>query len=242
LLKVDGLSAGYGRIEILSGIDVAVHPGEIVVVLGANGAGKTTLLNAISGFCKITLGQILYRGVDVTRMRPDKVVALGVSHCPEGRQIFQRLSVEENLIAAHLGRGKKSFEALRQEAFTLFPLLRERRNSSASRLSGGQQQMLAISRALMAEPELLMLDEPSLGLAPKLIHQTFQIILELVSSGLSILLVEQNVRLALEVADYAYVLESGHVRLEGGASRLIDHPSVTELYLAVSRKQESAGI
>lgn len=232
LLKIDGLSAGYGRTQILFGIDLEARPGEIVVVLGANGAGKTTLLNTVSGLTRVLSGRVTFDGRDITRARPDRVVALGLAHCPEGRRIFQRLTVEENLLAAYLAQRGRSFEALREDVFSLFPVLRERRNGLASRLSGGQQQMLAIGRALMAQPRLLMLDEPSLGLAPKLIHQIFQIVLELAKSGIGILLVEQNVRLALQIGDYAYVLGSGRCRLEGGAERLADDPALADLYLA----------
>ena len=234
LLKLDGLSAGYGRIGVLSNISLEVHAGDIVVVLGANGAGKTTLLNAISGLAKVTAGRILFRGRDLAGSRPQTVVRSGLAHCPEGRQIFQRLSVEENLVAAHVGRGGKSFEALRDEVFTLFPVLKERRDSLASRMSGGQQQMLAIGRAIMAEPLLLMLDEPSLGLAPKIIHQIFRIVLDLSSAGISILLVEQNVQLALECGDYAYLLNAGRCRLRGPARDIAAHSSLNDLYLGAN--------
>lgn len=156
---------------------------------------------------------------------------LGLTHCPEGRQIFQRLTVEENLVAAHIGRAGKSFETLRSEVFELFPVLRERRNGMASRMSGGQQQMLAIGRALMAEPKLLMLDEPSLGLAPKIVHQIFRIILDLSKTGMSILLVEQNVQLALECGDYGYLLNTGRVKLHGPAQEMAEHSALGEHYL-----------
>ncbi|RVA71867.1 ABC transporter ATP-binding protein, partial [Mesorhizobium sp. M7A.F.Ca.US.006.04.2.1] len=204
LLRIAGLSSGYGRVGVLEAISIDVDPHEIVVILGPNGAGKTTLLNSVSGVARPTAGSIAFEGRDITGMRPEQVVRLGITHCPEGRQIFQRLTVEENLVAAHIGRGGKSFEALRAEVFELFPVLKERRNGMASRMSGGQQQMLAIGRSLMAEPKLLMLDEPSLGLAPKIVHQIFRIILDLSRNGISILLVEQNVQLALECGDYAY--------------------------------------
>lgn len=164
---------------------------------------------------------------------------MGLVHCPEGRQIFQRLSVEENLIAAHTGRAGKSFEALREEVFTLFPILKERRNGLASRMSGGQQQMLAIGRALMAEPRLLMLDEPSLGLAPMIVHQIFRIILDLSQAGLSILLVEQNARLALECGDHAYLLNTGQVRLQGPAQEIAAHADLGELFLGGGNREAS---
>ncbi len=204
------------------------------MVVGANGAGKTTLLSSVSGLCRIMGGRIVFQGREITGWRPDRVAAAGIAHCPEGRRIFQRLTVEENLLAAYIGRRGKSFDALRAEVFDRFPILAERRGGLASRLSGGQQQMLAIGRALMAEPDLLMLDEPSLGLAPRVITQIFRILLELSAAGVSILLVEQNVRLALEVGDYAYVLESGRVRLDGQAQLVASHASLTELFLAGS--------
>jgi len=202
-----------------------------VVILGPNGAGKTTLLNSISGVARASAGTVTFEGRDITGMRPEQVVRLGITHCPEGRQIFQRLTVEENLVAAHIGRAGKSFEALRAEVFELFPVLKERRNGMASRMSGGQQQMLAIGRALMAEPKLLMLDEPSLGLAPKIVHQIFHIILDLSRNGMSILLVEQNVQLALECGDYAYLLNTGRVKLHGPAQEMAQHSALGEHYL-----------
>ncbi len=213
--------------------------GEIVVVLGPNGAGKTTLLNAISGLARATSGRITFADIDITGKRPEAVVRLGLAHCPEGRRIFQRLSVEENLVAAHVGRGPKSFETLREEVFTLFPILKERRNSMGGRMSGGQQQMLAIGRAIMSEPKLLMLDEPSLGLAPKIIHQIFRIILDLSQSGIAILLVEQNVQLALECGDYAYLLNAGRCRLDGPAQDIAANASLSELYLGKSHSSQT---
>lgn len=234
LLEIDGLGAGYATKQVLSGIRLDVRPGEIVVVIGPNGAGKTTLLSSISGLCRIMAGRIRFQGRDITGWRPDRVTAAGIAHCPEGRRIFQRLTVEENLIAAHVGRSAIGFEALRTSVYDRFPILAERRHGLASRLSGGQQQMLAIGRALMAEPDLLMLDEPSLGLAPRVITQIFRILLDLSGSGVSILLVEQNVRLALEVGDHAYVLESGRVRLDGSAESIAAHASLAELFLSGS--------
>ncbi|WGD28327.1 ABC transporter ATP-binding protein [Ancylobacter sp. WKF20] len=231
LLRIAGLSSGYGRVNVLDGIDLEVDRQEIVVILGPNGAGKTTLLNSISGVARTGAGRVTFDGRDITGAKPEHVVRLGLTHCPEGRQIFQRLTVEENLLAAHIGRGGKSFETLRAEVFELFPILKERRNGMASRMSGGQQQMLAIGRALMAEPVLLMLDEPSLGLAPKVVHQIFRIILDLSTAGISILLVEQNVQLALECGDYAYMLNTGRIRLHGRAQEIAAHSSLGEAYL-----------
>jgi len=231
LLKIAGLSSGYGRVGVLENVDLEVDEREIVVILGPNGAGKTTLLNSVSGIARATAGSIQFDGRDITGARPERVVRMGLAHCPEGRQIFQRLTVEENLVAAHIGRAGKSFETLRGEVFDLFPILKERRNGLASRMSGGQQQMLAIGRALMAEPKLLMLDEPSLGLAPKIVQQIFHIVLDLSKSGISILLVEQNVQLALECGDYAYLLNSGRMRLHGPAQELAEHSAIGEHYL-----------
>jgi branched-chain amino acid transport system ATP-binding protein len=231
LLKIAGLSSGYGRVGVLEGINLEVDRQEIVVILGPNGAGKTTLLNSISGVARPTSGSILFEGRDIAGARPEQVVRMGLAHCPEGRQIFQRLTVEENLVAAHIRRGPKNFENLRKDVFELFPVLKERRNAMASRMSGGQQQMLAIARALMAEPTILMLDEPSLGLAPKIVHQIFRIILGLSKAGMSILLVEQNVQLALECGDYAYLFNTGRVRLHGPAQEIARHSALGEHYL-----------
>ena len=183
---------------------------------------------------RATAGSIAFEGRDITGRRPEQVVRLGITHCPEGRQIFQRLTVEENLVAAHIGRAGRSFEALRTEVFDLFPVLKERRNGMASRMSGGQQQMLAIGRALMAEPKLLMLDEPSLGLAPKIVHQIFRIILDLSRQGIAILLVEQNVQLALECGDYAYLLNTGRMKLHGPAQEMAAHSALSEHYLGAA--------
>jgi len=230
LLKIEKLEAGYGHTQILDAIDLEVLPGEITVVVGPNGAGKTTLLNAISGMATCRRGTICFGGRNILGMRPDKIPALGLAHCPEGRQILNWLTVEENLLAANIDRDR-TFQDKRDEVYGLFPILRERRHDSAQRMSGGQQQMLAIGRCLMAEPSLIMLDEPSLGLAPKLIAQIFRIIVDLADRGVAVLLVEQNVRLALEVGDYAYLFESGRCRLEGGASRIAEDPALAALYL-----------
>ena len=240
MLSVARLSAGYGTKQVLHDVDLEVGHGEIVVVVGPNGAGKTTLLSAISGLCRISGGTVDFAGSDIGGQRADRITACGLAHCPEGRHIFQRLSVEENLLAAHVRRTSRGFDSLRDHVFELFPILAERRHGLASRLSGGQQQMLAIGRALMAEPDLIMLDEPSLGLAPKLITQIFAIVLDLALSGMSILLVEQNIRLALEVGDQAYVLESGRMRLSGEAEAIAAHPALAGLYLGGDHLGEEA--
>ena len=215
----------------MKGIDLSLLDGEVVAVIGPNGAGKSTLLNTISGLANIFSGEIRFDGGTITRRPAHAITRAGIGHCPEGRRIFQRLSVEENLIAGHIpGRGR-GFAELRDEAFALFPILAERRADLASRLSGGQQQMLAVARALMAEPRLLMLDEPSLGLAPRVVNQILAIILKLAESGVSILLVEQNVNFALEISDYAYVLENGLCTMSGPGAKLLADPQLREAYL-----------
>jgi len=216
---------------VLFGIDLEVQAGEIVTIIGANGAGKTTTLRSISGLTRIYGGTLTFKGKSLKGMAPEEVTRLGLAHCPEGRQILQRLTVEENLIAGYLPERGRSFEAIRSDVFAMFPVLKERRNSLASRMSGGQQQMLAIGRSLMASPELLMLDEPSLGLAPKLINQIFEIIISLSNAGISLIVVEQNASVALEIADYAYVLDAGRCSAEGGARNVLNDPGLKEAYL-----------
>jgi len=235
LLQVCALKAGYGRTQILFGIDLTVHRGEIVTIIGANGAGKTTLLRSISGLAKVYSGDVLFDGRSLKQAPPEDITRLGLAHCPEGRQILQRLTVEENLLAGYLpGRGR-SFADIRAHVYDLFPILEERRHSPASRMSGGQQQMLAIGRALMASPRLLMLDEPSLGLAPKIINQIFEIILSLSKAGISLVVIEQNAALALEVADYAYVLDTGRCVVEGGAQNVLNDPDLKAAYLGAEK-------
>lgn len=231
MLKVENLSSGYGPTQILKGIDLEVRAGEIVVVVGPNGAGKTTLLSSVSNMTTRHGGRVTFKGQDITHLRPDKIARLGLSHCPEGRMILTRLTVEENLKAAFIAGRGKPYDELLEDVYDLFPLLRERKDTSAQRMSGGQQQMLAIGRSLMASPDLVMLDEPSLGLAPKLIHQIFRIIVDLANRGIAILLVEQNVRLALQVGDYAYLFESGKCRIEGGANQIAGDAQLAALYL-----------
>jgi branched-chain amino acid transport system ATP-binding protein len=230
LLRVEGLEVAYGAIRALRGIDFEVHGGEIVTLIGSNGAGKSTLLRAISGLVRPSAGRILLEGVDVTSHKPEAIVGLGCSHVPEGRRIFANLSVLENLqMGAYPRRGAER-EGL-ERVFALFPRLKERLQQAGGTLSGGEQQMLAIGRALMAEPVLLLLDEPSLGLAPLLVQQIFAIVREINAQGTTVVLVEQNARQALRVAHRAYVLETGTLALSGPAADLARDPRVRSAYL-----------
>jgi branched-chain amino acid transport system ATP-binding protein len=233
LLEVRGLKVRYGVIEALHGIDVSVCRGEIVTVIGANGAGKTTLLKAISGLVPAAQGALAYDGAkDLCRLKAHQIVALGISHVPEGRRIFQNLTVRENLdLGAYLRRDPHAVERGFEEVFTLFPRLKERLGQNAGTLSGGEQQMLAIGRALMANPKLLLLDEPSLGLAPKLVRAILEVVRAIRARGTTVLLVEQNARMALETADRAYVLETGTVALAGPAAEMAEDERVQRVYL-----------
>ena len=233
LLEVRGLKVRYGVIEALHGIDVSVCRGEIVTVIGANGAGKTTLLKAISGLVPAAQGALAYDGAkDLCRLKAHQIVALGISHVPEGRRIFQNLTVRENLdLGAYLRRDPHAVERGFEEVFTLFPRLKERLGQNAGTLSGGEQQMLAIGRALMAHPKLLLLDEPSLGLAPKLVRAILEVVRAIRARGTTVLLVEQNARMALETADRAYVLETGTVALAGPAAEMAEDERVQRVYL-----------
>ncbi|MBV9633178.1 MAG: ABC transporter ATP-binding protein [Methylobacteriaceae bacterium] len=231
MLEVERIESGYGRTRILKGVDLQLYDGEVVAIVGPNGAGKTTLLRTISGLVTVHAGEIRFEGERITRTPAHRIARRGIGHCPEGRRIFQRLTVEENLVTGFIpGRGR-SYADLRAQAFALFPILAERRASYASRLSGGQQQMLAVARSLMAEPRLLMLDEPSLGLAPLVVNQILEIVLKLAESGVSIMLVEQKVNFALEICDYAYVLENGYCTMAGPGAKLLADPLLREAYL-----------
>jgi branched-chain amino acid transport system ATP-binding protein len=230
LLRVEALEVAYGAIRALRGIDFEVHGGEIVTLIGSNGAGKSTLLRAISGLVRPSAGRILLEGVDVTAHKPEAIVGLGCSHVPEGRRIFANLSVLENLQMGGYPRRGAEREGL-ERVFALFPRLRERLHQAGGTLSGGEQQMLAIGRALMAEPVLLLLDEPSLGLAPLLVQQIFAIVREINAQGTTVVLVEQNARQALRVAHRAYVLETGTLALSGPAAELARDPRVRSAYL-----------
>lgn len=217
--------------KVLHGVSLELYAGEVVCIIGPNGAGKTTLLRTVSGLCRPTAGGIVFKGEAVAGAKPHQMARRGLGHCPEGRRIFQQLSIEENLIAGFLpGRGKTR-QDLFDEVYAMFPVLGERRTQPASRLSGGQQQMLAIGSALMGSPELLLLDEPSLGLAPLIIHQIFEIVIRLAERGVSIILVEQNVDLSFEIADYIYAFEHGRVHCAGPADTLRGDERVRDMYL-----------
>jgi branched-chain amino acid transport system ATP-binding protein len=234
MLKVDKLYVAYGHIEVLKGISFAVEPGEIVALIGSNGAGKTTTLSAISGLLRPTSGKISWKGEDIRTTPVEAIVAAGLAHCPEGRRIFPGLTVRENLLTGTASRRyrKAEIEDDLSQVFDLFPRLKERIKQGGWSLSGGEQQMLAIGRALMSRPSLLMLDEPSLGLAPIVIEQVFDKIVELNKrSGLAVLLVEQNSAMALEIANRAFVLETGSITLSGPADQLASDPRIREAYL-----------
>ena len=232
MLQLEGLEAGYGRTPVLKGVSLTVEEGEIVALLGANGAGKTTTLLAISGLVNVRAGGIAFRGQPLQGVPPAEVVARGISHVPEGRRMLPRLTVLENLeMGAYRRRDRAAIREDLDRMYALFPILAERRRQLAGTLSGGEQQMLAIGRGLMARPSLLLLDEPSLGLAPKLVVTIFDVIKRINQEGVTILLVEQNAYLALQVAHRGYVLETGRVVLTDTAARLADNPQVKAAYL-----------
>ena len=233
MLKIENLVVNYGAIQAIKGINVEVKQGEIVTLIGANGAGKSTILRTISSIIKPASGKITFDGRDIAGMPPHKIVELGVSQAPEGRMIFSNLSVQENLdMGAYTRKDRDNIKYDLELIFTLFPRLKERLKQPGGTLSGGEQQMLAISRALMSKPKLLLLDEPSLGIAPILVKQIFEKIKALKdATGLTILLVEQNANLALSISNYAYVLETGDIKLEGDAKELASNPEVRKAYL-----------
>ncbi|HID11575.1 MAG TPA: ABC transporter ATP-binding protein [Candidatus Latescibacteria bacterium] len=244
MLRLRNLSAYYGRVQALHHISLHVGPGEIVCLIGANGAGKTTTLRAISGLVR-TEGQILYDGRDLRELPPERIVEMGIAHVPEGRQLFPDLTVLDHLrLGAYLRRKapKRELEQDIEALFELFPTLRERADQLAGTLSGGEGQMLAIARALMARPQLLLLDEPSLGLAPMLVRDIFRTIRKLSDDGLTVLLVEQNARLALEVSNRGYVLETGRIVLEGSTEELLGNREVQRAYLGKGREGFLEGI
>jgi len=232
LLELDDLHVHYGGIKALKGISIRIDPGQIVTLVGANGAGKSTTLRAISGLLRPAQGRILLEGRSIVGVPAHQIVKRGVSHVPEGRIVFAPLSVGDNLdLGAYLRRDRKGIEEDRKKVFALFPRLKERERQASGTLSGGEQQMLAIGRALMARPKILLMDEPSLGLAPLLVREIFGVIREIRERGTTIVLVEQNARMALAVADVGYVLETGTIKLTDRADALLANPFVQEAYL-----------
>jgi branched-chain amino acid transport system ATP-binding protein len=232
LLEVQDLHVSYGAIQALHGVTLSLGKGEVVALIGANGAGKTSTLRAVSGMVKPHGGKIRLGGADITGMKSNLLVPRGMAHAPEGRGIFLNLTVEENLdLGAYLRKDVAEIEKDREYCFGLFPVLRERRRQLSGTLSGGEQQMLAISRALMSRPQLLLLDEPSLGLAPQVVETIFRILREVNQKGVSILLVEQNAHLALSLANYGYVLETGEIAMAGPGRELLQSPEIRKAYL-----------
>lgn len=233
MLTLENLKINYGAIKAVQGVNLNVDEKTIVTLIGANGAGKSTILRTISGVVKATSGKILFNGENITNIDPSKIVEKGISHAPEGRLIFANLSVQENLeMGAYTRKDKMMIKQDLELVFSLFPRLKERIKQPGGTLSGGEQQMLAISRAIMAKPKLLLLDEPSLGIAPILVKTIFEKIVALnKNSGITILLVEQNANLALSIADYGYVLETGNIKLEGKASELAKNEEIRKAYL-----------
>ena len=232
MLKVENINVYYGAIHALKGISVEVKEGEIVTLIGANGAGKSTILRTISGLFRTKTGNVLFEGNSVAAMAPEEIVKKGISQVPEGRRIFANMSVEENLeLGAYIRSDKPGIRKDIDKVFERFPRLGERRKQIAGTLSGGEQQMLAIGRGLMSQPRLLLLDEPSMGLAPLLVKEIFSIIKEINASGTTILLVEQNANMALSIAHQAYVLETGRITLSGSAKELMESEEVRKAYL-----------
>ncbi|SDQ91097.1 ABC transporter ATP-binding protein [Virgibacillus salinus] len=232
-LQASELSVNYGPFTALEGINMNVKNGELVVLLGANGAGKSTIFRAISGLNKPSSGEVHFLGKEINGLSPDKLVKLGIVQCPEGRKLFPMMSVYENL---HMGgfvlrKSKKEIKESLEYAYDLFPILRDKKNQAAGSLSGGQQQMLAIGRALMSKPKLLMLDEPSLGLAPLIVNQMFEVIQQINQQGTTVLLAEQNANAALKIADRGYVIENGQIVLEGKSEELFNNEEIRKAYI-----------
>jgi len=232
MLEIAGLHCRYGKVTALRDLSLEVRQGELVTLIGANGAGKTTTLKAISGLLPVEAGRIVFDGEDVTRVGAREILAKGIAHCPEGRHVFPYMTVQENLdMGCYLRRDAEAIAEDLSRIFERFPVLGERRRQMAGTLSGGEQQMLAIGRALMSRPRLILFDEPSLGLAPNLVETTFEIIAEIRAQGVTVLMVEQNAYAALELCDRSYLLESGEVTLTGSGKELLDNPHVKEAYL-----------
>ena len=232
MLEIRDLEVCYGKIAAVRGLDIEVRAGELVTLIGANGAGKTTTLKCISGLLTATRGSLTFKGQDINGTSAAEILAMGIAHCPEGRRVFPYMTVEENLeMGCYLRRDHEAIQEDMAALFDRFPVLKERRRQAAGTLSGGEQQMLAISRVLMSRPKLVLFDEPSLGLAHNLVERTFDIIREIRDQGVTVLMVEQNAFAALELCDRAYVLESGKVVLQGTGADLLKNPDVREAYL-----------
>jgi branched-chain amino acid transport system ATP-binding protein len=231
VLDISDLVCRYGKVDAIKGISLSVKQGQLVALIGANGAGKSTTLRAISGLLTVASGKMTFEGKDITRCSARDILARGIAHCPEGRRVFPYMTVEENLEMGAYLRRDSGIEEDRDRIFAQFPRLAERRNQVAGTLSGGEQQMLAIGRALMSKPKLLMFDEPSLGLAPNIVEQVFEIIDGIRKSGTTVLMVEQNAYSALDMCDYAYLLEAGNIVLSGRGEKLVDNEHVREAYL-----------
>jgi branched-chain amino acid transport system ATP-binding protein len=235
VLKIEGIRAGYGPLEVLSGVSVEVRAGEIVTMIGSNGAGKTTTLMCVSGIIPIRAGRILFEGQEIHRVPANQLVRRGLVQVPEGRKIFPRLTVLENLeMGAFVRDGKAGLEEDKAKVFTLFPILKERQSQMGGTLSGGEQQMLAIGRALMSRPKMLLMDEPSMGIAPILVLRIFDAVRELNREGMTVLLVEQNARQALKLAHRGYVLENGRIVMTDDAAKLAESDEVRKAYLGVA--------
>ena len=230
MLEVKNLAVSYGAIKAIHGVSLEVHDGEIVSLIGANGAGKTTILRTISGLKKADEGEILFNGTDLRKMEPSKIITLKLAHVPEGRHIFPQMTVEENLEMGAF-TDKKDMEANMEEVFERFSRLKERRRQLAGTLSGGEQQMLAVGRALMAKPSMILMDEPSMGLSPLLVKEIFSIIKEVNRKGITVLLVEQNAKMALSISSRAYVMETGKITISGDAGELLRDDRVKKAYL-----------
>ncbi len=234
MLKLEDIHTYYGNIHAIKGLSLEVNLGEIVTLIGSNGAGKSTTLMSISGITRPRTGKIFFQDKDITTALTDTIVKMGITQVPEGRMIFPRLTVYENLLmGAYLRKDRKGIKMDEEHCFELFPILKERRKQAGGTLSGGEQQMLAIARALMARPKLLLLDEPSLGLAPIVVENIFEVITRINSSGTTILLVEQNAQMALQIAHKGYVLETGKIIMEGPAGELMENPKIQSAYLGI---------
>lgn len=234
LLKIEDLSINYGYISALRNADIVVNEGELVTLIGGNGAGKTSTLMGISNLVPKLGGSVFFKGKDISRLSPEKIVKMGLAHVPEGRKIFPEMSVYENLVAGSIGQPKQTkekFLELLEMNYQMFPRLKERLDQAGGSLSGGEQQMLAIARGLMMDPDLIMLDEPSLGLAPIIVEEIFELLLRIRQRGKTILLIEQNASMALSIADRGYVLETGAITLEGSGGDLLNNPAIIKAYL-----------